>query len=61
MVQDITEKVNMENELLKAKEELESKVIERTAELGKLNKKLLKEIEIQKMLQDSGRIRIQLI
>ena len=51
MVQDITEKVNMENELIKAKEELESRVIERTAELGKVNKQLKEEIALQKQTE----------
>lgn len=48
IIQDITDRKKNEEELKLYKEELEKKVIERTEELDQLNKKLAKELIMQK-------------
>ena len=50
ILRDVTDRKRMENELLKAKNELEQRVIERTKELAKVNEKLMTEILERKML-----------
>jgi PAS domain S-box-containing protein len=60
IVRDITERKRAEKELIKAHEELEQKVQQRTAELRQTNAKLLKTIEekdrIQKILQETEKL-----
>ena len=51
ITEDITERIEQENELKKYREELESLVEIRTVELNKLNSKLIDQLEKQKQLE----------
>lgn len=51
-VSDVTARENAERELMNNKKQLESQVIQRTAELRQINRELIKEIEIRRDLED---------
>lgn len=57
IIEDVTERKRMEDDLLKHRDTLESQVKERTFELSKLNKKLYSEISERKIAQNSLQIK----